>query len=128
MPNNKKITLYMTYLNKVLETGGLYNIKFYKNNPDHIYVFKDNFTKKLDLNKINELKIMNGYYTISYDKNTKFEYMNPADYHGDARRITNGWVRYNTTELQNTVYNDIKTFMLKDRPTYNLKIRAGLTR
>lgn len=128
MPNNKKITLYMTYLNKVLETGGLYNIKFYKNNPDHIYVFKDNFTKKLDLNKINELKIMNGYYTISYDKNTKFEYMNPADYHGDSRRITNGWVRYNTTELQNTVYNDIKTFMLKDRPTYNLKIRAGLTR
>ena len=128
MPDSKKLNIYITYLNKVIQTAGLYNIKFYQDSNEHIYVLKDDFTKNLKLEDINKLDIVNGFYTKTYDSNTKFEFMNPNDFYGDTRRLTNGWVRYNPNKLQNAIYEDLKKYLIKDKKNYHLRIRPGLQR
>ena len=128
MPNYEKFPIYTTYINKVLETGGIYNITFYHNKPEHIYVFKNGMPKHIKLTDINKLDIENGYYTHIFDKNTKFEYMSSDNFYGDTRNLNFGWFRYKPTKLQNAVYEDMKTHMIKDRHRFHLRINAGLIR
>ncbi len=128
MPNGEKITEYSKYLNKVLEVGGIYNIKFYKDKPEHIYVFADNFTKRLSLEEIKNLDIKNGSNTTIYNSNTKFEFKNPNDFYGNTQDIEYGWVRYKTNKLQDTIYEEMVKQLLGDKNNYHLRIRAGMTR
>ncbi len=128
IPDYSKIQVYTTYLNKVLETAGIYNIKFYKDRPNHIYVFKDNFTKHIKLTDFNKLDIINGSYTRIYNENTVFEFLDPKEFYGDTRDLNYGWIRYNPTKLQNAVYEEMKKQIIKDKRRYHLRIKAGLIR
>lgn len=128
MPDNKKLGIHITYLNKVLEAAGIYNIKLYKNNNDHIYIFKDNFTAGLNLKTINQLNIINGDNTRIYDNNTKFEFMNPEDFYGDTKQLSYGWITNRQTTLQNTIYKDLREYIIKDKSRYHLRIRLGIQR
>ncbi len=126
MPANNKIDTYITYLNKVIETAGIYNIKFYKKDKEHIYVFKDNFTKNLNLTELTNMEITNGNNTRINNAGAKFEYIEPNDYYQDIKKITYGWVRYNPTELQEAIYQDIKKYFIKDKHNYHLRISPGI--
>lgn len=128
MPNNKKLSIYMDYLNKVVESAGIYNIRFYKDRSDHIYVFKDDFTRKLNLDNLSELDISNGTYTHIYDNTTKFEFMDPQNLYGSTKKVSCGWVRYNTTQLQDSIYEDLKKYLLKDKKNFRIRIRPGIQR
>ena len=128
MPNNKKLNEYINYLNKVLEVGGIYNLKFYKDRPNHIFIFKDNFTDKLKLNDLQALDISNGYYTRIYNNNTEFEFKDPKDFYGDTKDLSYGWVRYNPTKMQDAIYKEMLKYFEKDRHNYHLRIRAGIQR
>lgn len=128
MPNNRKINVYMTYLNKVLESGGFYNIKFYNDRENHVYVMLDDYTKNIDLNQLNKLTPENGFYAGIFDKNTEFEYMAASDFYGDTRKLTYSWTRHNSSALQNSVYKDMEKYMIKDKHRYHLRIRPGITR
>ena len=128
MPDNSKFNNYIIYLNKVLESAGIYNIKFYNDRDNHIYVMKDSFSKTLDLKNITKLDIKNGFYTEVYNSKTELELLPEKDFYADTRRISHGWVRYNPTELQNSIYNDMKKYMLKDRRRFHLRIRPGIQR
>lgn len=119
---------YMNYLNKVIETAGIYNIKFYNDRPDHIYVFRDKFTYKLRAEDIAKLNIQNGDNTKIFNENTAFEFKSPEDFYEDTGKISYGWVMYKPTKLQKAVYEDVKKYLLKDKQNYHIRIRAGLER
>ena len=117
---------YMNYLNKALETAGIYNVKFYKDKPNHIYVFRDKFTYKLSLDDLHKLDILNGNATKIYDEDTVFEFKNPNDFYEDTDKISYGWVMYKPTKQQKAVYDDVKKYMLKDKRNFHLRIRPGI--
>lgn len=126
--NAGKVTEYAQYLNKVLEVGGLYNIKFYQNTPDHLYVLKDNFTKRLNPNEISKLDIVNGSRTHIYNTKTKIEFKEPKDFYGDPQDLEYGWIRYNTNKQQDALYKEMTKQLLKDRKNHHPRIWIGITR
>ena len=123
MPEGKNFNGYMLYLNKILETAGIYNIKMYNDRPHHVYVFKDKQTKKININALT--KMNNIYFTNMFDKDTEIEYMEAKDFYGNTKDLGYIWLRHNPNKLEDDIFNEIKKLMQKDKYRFHLRIYTG---
>ena len=116
------------YLENLLRAGGLRIVKLYKDpdNPQIVYIIKDDNTKDLNLSDISKIGLENSYSTYIYDKDTTFKFLELKDFKGKILDIDPHWVRYNTTKTEDEQWENIKNKLIKDKKNYNLKIRAGI--
>ena len=123
--NKDKLVECSENMNKVLETAGIYRVQLWQDQPNHVYIIKNDFTKKLDLTTFAKLESINGYQAWAENDSTKFDLLEMKDFHEDLRSISNMWVIYNQTPEQKEIWTQMQNKLLKDRHKYNIKIRVG---
>ena len=128
LKNKEHFIEYSKYLADILRSGGVRIIKLYKDpqNPNIVYVIKDNNSKDIKLSEFDKIGLENAYFTYIYDKNTVFKFIDEKDFKGDILRIDPCWVRYKTTKAEDEKWQEIQEKLIKDKKNYRMKIRFGL--
>ena len=128
LKNKEHFIEYSKYLADILRSGGVRIIKLYKDpqNPNIVYVIKDNNSKDIKLSEFDKIGLENAYFTYIYDKNTVFKFIDEKDFKGEILNIDPCWVRYKTTKAEDEKWQQIQDALIKDKKNYRMKIRFGL--
>ena len=122
MPDYKKFIGYNKFMEKVLELGGLYRTKLYKDEEGHIFVLKNKYTGKIPATEFKKIDLMNGYETQQFDNTTKFDVVE------NIPEGVNYWFRYNPTKQEQIIWEEIRTRLEKDKKNFIPKIKVGILR
>lgn len=114
IPNRDKYILYSLYMDKILESAGIYHVKANLNYG--ISVLNNKFINNIPENEYKNVVSYNN--TNIMKANLKFTNSLDATH--------NYLMSYNPTEIQKITLDEIKKHILQDKSNYKLRLRFGI--
>ena len=114
--DKEKIIGYIDTFGKILEAAGFHKIDMCWLDKNLIGIVKDDFTSTIEEKDLKHMAKENGLADVEY------KFINKSSLSGTKVRYAL-WVRYNPTDKENQIYENMKSELLKDKTNFNIKRR-----
>ena len=114
--DKEKIIGYIDTFGKILEAAGFRKIDMCWLDKNLIGIVKDDFTSTIEEKDLKLMAKENGLADVEY------KFINKSALSGPKVRYAL-WVRYNPTDKENQIYENMKSELLKDKTNFNIKRR-----
>ena len=114
--DKEKIIGYIDTFGKILEAAGFHKIDMCWLDKNLIGIVKDDFTSTIEEKDLKLMAKENGLADVEY------KFINKSSLSGPKVRYAL-WVRYNPTDKENQIYENMKSELLKDKTNFNIKRR-----
>lgn len=114
--DKEKIIGYIDTFGKILEAAGFHKIDMCWLDKNLIGIVKDDFTSTIEEKDLKHMAKENGLADVEY------KFINKSSLSGPKVRYAL-WVRYNPTDKENQIYENMKSELLKDKTNFNIKRR-----
>lgn len=114
--DKEKIIGYIDTFGKILEAAGFHKIDMCWLDKNLIGIVKDDFTSTIEEKDLKLMAKENGLADVEY------KFINKSSLSGTKVRYAL-WVRYNPTDKENQIYENMKSELLKDKTNFNIKRR-----
>lgn len=114
--DKEKIIGYIDTFGKILEAAGFRKIDMCWLDKNLIGIVKDDFTSTIEEKDLKHMAKENGLADVEY------KFINKSSLSGPKVRYAL-WVRYNPTDKENQIYENMKSELLKDKTNFNIKRR-----
>ena len=114
--DKEKIIGYIDTFGKILEAAGFRKIDMCWLDKNLIGIVKDDFTSTIEEKDLKLMAKENGLADVEY------KFINKSSLSGTKVRYAL-WVRYNPTDKENQIYENMKSELLKDKTNFNIKRR-----
>ena len=114
--DKEKIIGYIDTFGKILEAAGFRKIDMCWLDKNLIGIVKDDFTSTIEEK---DLKLMAKENDLA---DVEYKFINKSSLSGPKVRYAL-WVRYNPTDKENQIYENVKSELLKDKTNFNIKRR-----
>lgn len=114
--DKEKIIGYIDTFGKILEAAGFRKIDMCWLDKNLIGIVKDDFTSTIEEK---DLKLMAKENDLA---DVEYKFINKSSLSGTKVRYAL-WVRYNPTDKENQIYENMKSELLKDKTNFNIKRR-----
>lgn len=114
--DKEKIIGYIDTFSKIMTMAGFHKIDMCWLDSKTMGIVRDDFTKTIPEKDLKNMAKQNKLADVNY------KFINKSDLYGPKVRYA-VWVRYNSTQKENEVWDTMRTKLLEDKNNFNIKRR-----